>query len=546
MTATHEVTNQAEPLVDYDVSADPALLDAVQREGAAWAEKEVRAAGELAGSAQALEWARLANTNPPVLHTHDGLGRRVDRIEYHPAWHQLMGVAVGLDLTGGAWRDSRPGAHVARAAKHFVWGQAEAGHMCPIEMTYAVVPTLRQAPDLAADFEPLLASTDYDPTPAAPLSKRGLLAGMSMTEKQGGSDVRANPSQAVPDNDGAYRITGHKWFTSAPASDLFLVLAHAPGGLSCFFLPRLLPDGTRNAMVLQRLKDKLGNKSNASAELEYDRAAAWLVGEEGRGIRTIIDMVKGTRLDVTIAAASGMRAALINAVHHTRQRRAFGAALIDQPAMANVLADMTLESEAATLLAMRVAGAADRAARGDAGEAALRRVAGAVAKYWVCKRAPVLAAEALECFGGNGYIEESVMPRLYREAPLGSIWEGSGNVVALDVLRALTREPETADALLAEVGAAAGANPHLAAAHRDLARVLGRRTHAEIGARRTVEQMALALQASLLVRFSPTAVSDAFCASRLGGDWGRSFGTLPASAAAGGIIERSIPRGLGR
>ena len=541
MTPTHEVTNQAESLVDYDVSADQVLLEALEREGAQWAEKDVRVAGELAGSAQVLEWARQANRNPPVLHTHDRLGRRVDEIEFHPAWHELMTVGVGLDLTGGAWRDERAGAHVARAAKHFVWGQAEAGHLCPIEMTYAVVPALRHAPDLARDFEPLLASTFYDPTAGPPLSKRGLLAGMSMTEKQGGSDVRANTSRAMPTADGTYRITGHKWFTSAPMCDLFLVLAHAPGGLSCFFLPRFLPDGTRNAMVLQRLKDKLGNKSNASAELEYDEATAWLVGEEGRGIRTIIEMVNGTRLDVTIAAASGMRVAVANALHQTRQRHAFGVALIDQPAMANVLADLALESEAATVLGMRIAGAADRAIRGDDNEAALRRIAVAISKYWVCKRAPVLAAEALECFGGNGYIEESVMPRLYREAPLGSIWEGSGNVVALDVLRALAREPATGPALLAEIDAAAGANRHLDAARGELVRTLGRADLLESDARRTVEQMALALQASLLVRFSPSSVSDAFCASRLGGDWGRSFGTLAATVDTRAIIDRAMP-----
>ncbi len=537
---THEVTNQAEPLADYDASADPALLEALHREGAGWAEKDVRAAGELGGSAQAQEWARQANRNPPVLHTHDRLGRRVDDVEFHPAWHELMTVAVGLDLTGGAWRDDRPGAHVARAAKHFVWGHAEAGHLCPIEMTYAVVPALRHAPALSAEYEPLLASTDYDPTSTVPSEKRGLLAGMSMTEKQGGSDVRANTSRAEPAADGTYRITGHKWFTSAPMCDLFLVLAHAPGGLSCFFLPRILPDGTRNAMSLQRLKDKLGNKSNASAELEYDQATAWLVGEEGRGIRTIIEMVNGTRLDVTIAAASGMRTALVNAVHQTRQRHAFGKALIDQPAMANVLADMTLESEAATQLAMRVAGAADRAIRGNTAEAAFRRIAVAVGKYWVCKRAPVLAAEALECFGGNGYIEESVMPRLFRESPLGSIWEGSGNVVALDVLRALTREPDTGPALLAEIDAAAGENRHLDAARRELASVLGRDIP-ESDARRTVERMALALQASLLVRHSPPAVADAFCASRLGGEWGRSFGTLNSTVDMRAIVERATP-----
>lgn len=544
MTTTHEVNNQAEPLVDHDVSCDEALLGALHREGAGWAEKQVRAAGELAGSAQALEWARQANRNKPVLHTHDRLGRRIDEVEYHPAWHQLMTVAVGLDLTGGAWRDPRPGAHVARAAKHFVWGQAEAGHLCPVEMTYAVVPALRNAPELARDHEPLLASTDYDPSAGAPLGKRGLLAGMSMTEKQGGSDVRANTSRAVPAADGTYRITGHKWFTSAPMCDLFLVLAQAPGGLSCFFLPRVLPDGTRNAMVLQRLKDKLGNTSNASAELEYDAATGWLVGEQGRGVRTIIEMVNGTRLDVTVAGASGMRCALLNAVHHTRQRHAFGRALVDQPAMTSVLADLTLESEAATLLAMRVAGAADRAVRGDEAEAAFRRVAGAIGKYWVCKRAPAVAAEALECFGGNGYIEESVMPRLYREAPLGSIWEGSGNVVALDVLRALTREPETGQVLLAEVDAAAGADRHLAAARGELAQILARPSGDQSQARRTVERMALILQAALLVRYSPAAVSDAFCATRLGGDWGHAFGTLPAATDLAAILARATPGGV--
>ncbi|MPQ96486.1 DNA alkylation response protein [Modestobacter sp. I12A-02628] len=541
MTTTHEVFNQAEALADSDPSADEALLDALHREGAGWAEKDVRAAGELAGSAHTLELARLANTHHPVLHTHDRVGRRVDEVEFHPAWHALMATAVGLGLTGAAWRDERPGAHVARAATGFVWGQAEAGHMCPIEMTYAVVPALRHAPELAAAYEPLLASTEYDPTAAAPLTKRGLLAGMSMTEKQGGSDVRANTSRAEPAGDGSYAITGHKWFTSAPTCDLFLVLAYAPGGLSCFLLPRVLPDGSRNAMRLMRLKDKLGNRSNASSELEYERATGFLVGEEGRGVRTIIEMVNGTRLDVALAGAAGMRAALLAAVHQTTQRHAFGRALVDQPAMTAVLADMTLESEAATLLTMRVAGAADRAVRGDATESAFRRVAVALAKYWVCKRAPVLAAEALECFGGNGYIEDSVMPRLYREAPLGSIWEGSGNVVALDVLRALSREPATLPAFLAELDLAAGADRHLDAARTRLAEELHAPERPEAGARRTVELMALTLQASLLVRHSPPSVADAFCASRLGGDWGSSFGTLSPSVDARAIVARATP-----
>src|SRR5580658_784455 len=461
MSSTHDVFNQPPVLAGYDVAEDPTMLDALRREGGGWAEADIRELGRLAGSAQAQEWGRQANEHPPVLRTHDRFGHRVDEVEFHPAWHSLVTVAVGHGLHAAPWRDPRPGAHVARAAGFYVWGTAEAGHLCPVSMTYAIVPALRNAPALAERFEPLLAAPAYDFGLRAPDAKRGLLAGMSMTEKQGGSDVRANTTRAVPQGAGTYALTGHKWFTSAPMGDLFLVLAQAPAGLSCFLLPRVRPDGTRNGMHLQRLKDKLGNRSNASAEVEYDGAMAWLVGEEGRGVRTIIEMVNMTRLDCVLGTATGMRAAVTLATHHATRRMAFGRKLADQPLMASVLADLAIESEATTMAAFRLAGATDRAARGDAQESAFRRLALAATKYWVCKRAPAHAAEALECLGGNGYVEESGLPRLYREAPLASIWEGSGNVAALDALRALTRQPETAEAFFAELDQAAGADRRL-------------------------------------------------------------------------------------
>src|SRR5437868_13156237 len=461
MPPTHEVFNQPPALTGYDDADDPAMLAALRREGAGWAEDGVRELGRLAGSAPAQELGRQANENPPRLRTHDRFGNRVDEVEFHPAWHELMTVAVRHGLHAAPWRDSRPGAHVARAAGFYVWGAAEAGHTCPVSMTYAVIPALRHAPGLAGRFEPLLAATEYDFGLRPPETKRGLLAGMSMTEKQGGSDVRANTTRAEPADEDMYVLTGHKWFTSAPMGDLFLVLAQAPSGLSCFLLPRVLPDGTRNGMHLQRLKDKLGNRSNASAEVEYEEATAWLVGEEGRGVRTILDMVNATRLDCVLAAATGMRLGVLQAAHHASHRSVFGRPLRDQPLMANVLADLAVESEAATVVAMRLAAAADLAARGDEREGAFRRLALAAVKYHVCKQAPAHAAEALECLGGNGYVEESGMPRLYREAPLGSIWEGSGNVAALDALRAVTREPQAAEAFFAELTAAAGADRRL-------------------------------------------------------------------------------------
>ena len=545
MPPTHEVFNQPPPLSGYDVADDQAMLAALRREGAGWAEETVRALGRRAGSARAAEWGRLANEHPPVLRTHDRFGYRIDEVEFHPAWHELVTVAVRHGLHASPWRDERPGAHVARAAGMYVWGAAEAGHLCPISMTYAIVPALRQAPDLARQYEPLLAAREYDFGLRPPGAKRGLLAGMSMTEKQSGSDVRANTTRAVPASaaDGSYLLTGHKWFTSAPMGDLYMVLAQAPGGLSCFLLPRVRPDGTRNGMRLQRLKDKLGNRSNASAEVEYDEALAWLVGEEGRGVRTIIEMVNMTRLDCVIATATGMRTGVRLAAHHAAHRTAFGRRLADQPLMANVLADLAIESEATTMAAFRLAGATDRAARGDGQEAAFRRLALAATKYWACKRAPAHAAEALECLGGNGYVEDSGLPRLYREAPLASIWEGSGNVAALDALRALTRQPESAEAFFAELDLAAGADARLDQA---VARLRKEVTDpAEARARQLAEAMALTLQGALLARYGDPAVADAFIASRLdaeaGGSWGRAFGTLPASANAAAIVRRSTP-----
>jgi putative acyl-CoA dehydrogenase len=538
MPATHDVTNQVPRLVGHDTTEDPALLEAVAREGADWALDELHELGRLAGSAEAQEWGRLAEKHPPVLTTHDRYGNRIDEVEYIPAYHSLMETAVGNGLHAAPWASSQPGAHVARAAKFLAWN-VDAGHGCPISMTYAVVPALRANADLAATYEPLLTSSTYDPGLRIPTTKRGLIAGMSMTEKQGGSDVRANTTRAEPQADGSYLLTGHKWFTSAPMSDVFLALAQAPGGLSCFFVPRVLPDGTRNRMHLQRLKDKLGNKSNASSEIEYDGASAWLVGDEGRGVRTIVEMVNLTRLDCTLGTASGMRTATVHAVHHATHRAAFGRRLLDQPLMRNVLADLVVESEAATTVAMRLAGATDRAIRGDEGEASFRRLALAVSKYWVCKRGPVHAGEAMECLGGNGYVEESGMPRIYRELPLLSIWEGSGNVAALDALRAMGREPESVEAFFAELALAEGADHRLDDAVSQLKKDLSDVDDLELRARRLVEQLALVLQGSLLVRHAPAALADAFCATRLGRDWGGALGTMPTGLDLDVILERA-------
>ncbi|WP_435231137.1 acyl-CoA dehydrogenase family protein [Streptomyces althioticus] len=538
--ATHDVTNQPPHPAPYDASDDVALLEGMRREGAGWAEEDLRRLGRLAGSEEAQEWADQANRHEPELRTHDRYGHRVDEVDFHQSWHHLMRTAVAEGLAGAPWADDRPGAHVARTAGGLVWGHTDAGHGCPTSMTYAAIPALRKQPELAKVYEPLLTSREYDPGLRVPTEKRGLLAGMGMTEKQGGSDVRTNTTAATPTAEpGEYTLRGHKWFTSAPMCDVFLVLAQAPGGLTCFLVPRVLPDGTRNTFRIQRLKEKLGNRSNASSEPEFDGTVAWLVGPEGQGVKTIIEMVNCTRLDCVMMSAALMRKTLVEAGHHARHRSAFGARLVDQPLMRNVLADLALESEAATTLTLRLAGAADRAVCGDAGEAAFRRIATAVGKYWVTKRGPAFTAEALECLGGNGYVEDSGMPRHYREAPLLSIWEGSGNVNALDVLRALGRDAATAQALFDELSLTRGADARLDAAVAGLKDQLAE--GAQVTARRLVERMALTLQASLLVRHAPAAVADAFCATRLGGDWGHAFGTLPAGAGLDAILERALP-----
>ena len=532
--------NQPPPLAKYNLfEADAPLREAVEREGGAWAFDMLSELGALAGTEEAIDWGFQANANPPRLRTHDRFGDRVDEVEFHPAWHRLMEVAIGHGLHALPWRESRPGAHAARAAAFHVWSQVEGGHGCPVSMTYAAVPTLRQQPELAAQWQPRMTTLDYDFGLRPPATKKGVLFGMAMTERHGGSDVRANTTRAEPADGDAYRITGAKWFCSAPMCDAFLVLAQAPGGLSCFLMPRVLDDGTRNGFHIQRLKDKLGNRSNASSEVEFDRAWALMVGEEGRGIRTILEMVNHTRLDCVIGSASLMRQAVAQATHHAAHRSAFGRLLSEQPLMVNVLADLAVESEATTLLMMRIASAFDRAT--DPHEAAFKRLALAVAKYWTCKRAIAVVAEALECLGGNGYVEESILPRLYREAPLNSIWEGSGNVNALDVLRAMSREPESLAAFRAEIAKGRGQDRRFDDAVTQLDRLLDRKESSESSARSIVEKMAIAIEASLLIRYGDSNVADTFCASRLDGG-SRMFGTLDEEGLRlSEIVERHRP-----
>ncbi|WP_030240442.1 acyl-CoA dehydrogenase family protein [Streptomyces sp. NRRL S-455] len=538
---THTVNNQVPPLVGYDVfAADRALTAAVERHLDPGlldeALGELSGLGRTSGSAQVQEWGALANENPPRLRTHDRYGNRVDEVEFHPSWHRLLGKGVSAGLTT-AW--TRPGGHVRRAAAFLMWTQVEAGNGCPLSMTHAAVPALRTDPELAAEWEPRLTSEVYDRDLRPAHLKAGALFGMGMTEKQGGSDVRANQTSARPlAEDGTYELTGHKWFCSAPMSDGFLVLAQAPGGLTCFLVPRVFEDGTRNVFLIQRLKDKLGNRSNASAEVEFDGTWARRVGEEGRGVRTIIEMVAATRLDCVLGSAGLMRQAVAQAVHHCTHRTAFGGKLVDKPLMRNVLADLAIESEAATTLALRLAAAYDD---GGEQERALLRIAVPTAKYWVTKRCPAVAVEAAECLGGNGYVEESGLPRLVRESPLNSIWEGAGNVQALDVLRALQREPGALDAYLREVGQARGADHRLDGAIKNLLTELADLEGVEGRARRLAERLALVLQGSLLVRFAPPEVADAFCAARLGGDGGAVFGTLPHTLDLASVVERARP-----
>jgi putative acyl-CoA dehydrogenase len=533
-------SNQPPPLVDYNLFAsDAPLREALEREGAAWAHDLVSELGALAGTQRAIDWGFQANANPPQLRTHDRFGERVDEVEFHPAWHELMKVAIGHGLHSLPWREPRPGAHAARAAAFYIWSQVEGGHGCPVSMTYAAVPTLRKEPSVAEQWEPLMTTLEYDFGLRPAAAKKGVLFGMAMTERQGGSDVRANTTRAEPaGSDGEHLLTGQKWFCSAPMCDAFLVLAQAPGGLTCFLLPRVLPDGTRNSFRIERLKDKLGNRSNASAEVAFDAAWAVRVGEEGRGVRTIIEMVNHTRLDCIIGSASLMRQAVAQATHHTAHRSAFGRLLIEQPLMVNVLADLAIESEATTILMMRLAGAFDRA--GDPAEAALRRIGVAIAKFWTCKRAIAVVAEALECHGGNGYVEESILPRLYREAPLNSIWEGSGNVNALDVLRAMQREPDSLSAYFGEVSSVR--DPRLERAVDEIKREIANSGELESRARLVVERMAVALEASLMLRHGDPEAADLFCASRLVDGGGRGFGVLPTRPELKSVIERHRPR----
>ncbi len=542
---THDVLNQPEPLVDADLYAGNAGLQAALRLNAPGLDTApLQALGRLVGSAAMQGHARLANVHGPQLRSHDRQGRRLDEVEFHPSYHALMHAAVGAGLHGTPWAGGAD-AHVLRAAGFMLFTELEPSVLCPVSMTYAVTPALRANAALSADWGPRLVSRSYDPATAPWHAKAGVTMGMGMTEKQGGSDVRANTTMAVREGDDAWgsrwRITGHKWFFSAPQCDAHLVLAQAPAGLSCFFVPRLLGDGSRNGIRVQRLKDKLGNRANASSEVEFHGATGWLVGDEGRGVPQILEMGMLTRLDCALGTAGLMRQALSLAIDHTAQRQAFGKRLAEQPLMRNVLADLALESEAATALAIRLARAFDR--RDDPFEAVMARLLTPVAKFWVCKRGSHFAQEAMECLGGNGYVEEGgegVMARIYREMPLNSIWEGAGNIMALDLLRAL-RKADAAAALAQELAPARGAHPALDRLAAALpARIEAMATEGE--ARRLAQDVALAMQAALLARSAPAAVVDAFCASRLGGDWGQAFGMLPGAADLDAIVARARPR----
>jgi len=544
--ATHQVTNQPPPLSGRNLFEDNLpLAEALEREGGGWASERASEVGHFWGG-EPMQWGELANERPPVLDRFDRYGERINEVTFDDSWHKLMAAGVRDELHALPWRSSEQGANVARGALFITATQAESGFACPTTMTFAAVPALRAQPELAAEWEPLLTATSYDPASLPAAEKGSAICGMAMTEKQGGSDVRANTTTATPLNGSGpgaeYEIVGHKWFCSAPMSDLFLILAQTPEGISCFAMPRILPDGSRNKISIERLKDKLGNRSNASSEVEYDGAIARMVGEPGRGVPTIIEMVAHTRLDCVLGGAAGMRTAVAQATWHAAHRAAFGKQLIDQPLMTNVLADLALESEAATVMAMRLARAYDEA-EGDAAASQFKRLATAVSKYYVCQRAPQHAFEAMEVLGGAGYVEESGMPRLYREAPLNSIWEGSGNVIALDVQRALRHEPESLEGFFTELDLAAGADARLDAATARLRSEFENGDELEFRARTVVEQMAIALQGALLVQHGPSAVSDAFCAARLSENRGLNYGGLPSGVDAATIVARHTPQG---
>ncbi|MDP4014377.1 MAG: acyl-CoA dehydrogenase family protein [Candidatus Nanopelagicales bacterium] len=540
-TSTHEVLNQPPLMPTRDVFADDAALsEALTRHGGGAHADRLHELGRRAGLP---EWRALgteANRDLPRLASHDRHGNRLDEVQYNPAWHDMMRSSVEWGLHADPWQSDEKGAHVARAAGFIIWTQVEPGHLCPISMTYASVAALSTDPDLAALWTPRLAARSYDFGLRAPSTKRGLIAGMAMTEKQGGSDVRANTTQAVPQSDGSYRLTGHKWFVSAPMSDVFLVLAQAPGGLTCFLLPRVLEDGTRNTFRIQRLKDKLGNRSNASSEVELANTYAERLGDEGRGVRTIVEMVSATRLDCVLGAAGLMRGAVSAATWHVSHRAAFGETLVDQPLMRNVLADLAVEVEATIALGMRLAAAVDAAQAGDQSEAMLRRIALPAAKFWSTKRSIAVAAEALECLGGPGYVEDSGMPLIYREAPVNSVWEGSGNVNSLDLLRAMAKEPGSVDALLLELGKASGADSRYDAAVADLLTQFSDLSDLEYRSRGLASRIAVLLQGAQLLQYGPDAVADAFVATRIAGDGGTQFGTLPRGLDVDAIIDRVL------
>lgn len=541
--ATHEVENQPPPLGDVNLfEVDSALREALAREGAPWAAEVCRELGAVAGSEEVMQLGRDANRFRPELHAYDRWGRRIDEVEYHPAYHRLMDLAVTHRIPTIAWTERQPGGHVAHAALQYLFTQAEAGVACPMAMTYAVVPALRHEPHLAEEWLPRILGGRYDPRMVPAAEKHGVTFGMAMTEKQGGSDVRSNSTRAVKQGDASgveYSLTGHKWFCSAPMSDAFLTLANTKAGLTCFLVPRFRPDGSRNHFFIQRLKDKLGNHSNASAEIEFSDTWATRVGPEGRGVATILEMVQHTRLDASILPVGLMRQALLQALHHAAHRRAFGKPLIEQLLMGNVLGDLALEVEAGIALALRVARAFDEATRGDETAARFARIATPVAKYWLNKRAVQHVGECLECLGGAGYVEESMLPRLYREAPLNGIWEGSGNVVCLDVLRAVRRDPRCLDALLGEIEPAIESEPSLARRARSIRLELERVETGEGAARRITETLARLLQAALLMRHAPTAVSDAFLMGRFGSDEFHSYGTLPSAVDLDLLLERA-------
>ncbi|CUA99644.1 isovaleryl-CoA dehydrogenase [Thiomonas bhubaneswarensis] len=536
---THTVTNQAPPLQDYNLfGADPALREAVDRAGAAWAVPDLTRQGEELGTAASFALGHLANQYPPLLRSFDARGHRLDEIEFHPAWHGLMADIARRGLHTGPWAQARHGAHAARAAGFILQTQIEAGSMCPTTMTYGAIPALARDAGLVREALSVLLRPEYDPRDLPLAQKRGGLIGMGMTEKQGGSDLRTNTTRAEPDGAGGWRLTGHKWFFSAPQCDAHLVLAQTPGGLSCFFVPRWVPDGSKNPVLIQRLKDKLGNRSNASSEVEFQGAWGHLLGAEGRGVPTILEMGTYTRLDCVLGTTGLMRQALSQAVHYARHRLAFGAALIDQPLMRNVLADMALEVEAAIALAMRLAEAFD--AQHDEAQSLLRRLLTPAAKFRICKRGAELAAEAMEVLGGNGYVEDDVQARIYREMPVNSIWEGSGNVMCLDVLRALGKNPRTLDALMAELAPAQGRNAHFDAHVRRLAARLRQPEGLQAEARSVSHDIVLAMQAALLLQHAPQAIAEPFCASRLGGEWGGGFGTLSTTCDSAAILDRAL------